>query len=78
MAKKESLWWRIKDAPIGRPVLVWIPPARFPGGVARMEVAVAREIDARSGILVNRFADPCRWTNLPRAPFQKTGMTPKA
>lgn len=64
-------WWPIKMAPIGKPVLVWIPGPVIAGCVRpRIEVAAlgARFRDPRSGLITTKYDESCRWTNLPTPP----------
>lgn len=78
MPNPKSIWWRIKDAPIGKDVLIWIVPLGFAGDAPRMEVGMARFKDARSGIVTQKYSDACRWTELPCGPVKMAGLKEKS
>jgi hypothetical protein len=67
-------WRMMYEAPVGKPVLVWIAPLNIPafkGSKGRFEVGVANYRDPRSGKVVQKYASNCRWTQLPQVPRQR-------
>lgn len=67
-------WRMIYEAPQNKPVLVWVPPLKMSPALtvpARFEVGVVHATDPRSGKVVQKYANTCRWTPLPKPPRQR-------